>query len=391
MSQENSTEILLLLPTDQWVSESNTFLTLLHSPLFLLSQILLLSIFWIFLQPRRARQLWLAAATIFLLALIHPYDLVTVATVLPIFLVARWYIDPAFTGKDFWISLRSLVVGGLAAAVPIAALLVAARIEPAIGGWAQQNVTRSPPLHSYLIGYGAVLLFAIPGILVFRRRLTAPRLLVLVWLLVGAALLYAPFQMNRRMTNGLHLALVILAAAGIELCWRAAAGRLPKRGFLRDSVIALFAWVLGFFLFFGTPATVVKAIYWSRIPSASIYHVSRPVADAMDWLREQSPSDAVILAHSYHGNILPARADRRVYIGHGHQTINWQDKRRLAAWFFRTNREDDAKHRFLLERGITHLFFSPLENAMGEYDPATKGYLVPVYTNHEVTIYRVLP
>lgn len=383
---------MLLLPADQWITESNTFLTIMHSPLFVLSQLLLLFLFWSFLEEERYRSYFLVGGALFFLVLMHPYDLVTVGTVLPAFLVVRILRDPSFTPGALRRSFRRLVLLALFALAPVAAFFVGSRNESAIGGWTKQNITTSPMLHSYILGYGLVLLFAVAGFVALRKSRSRGQLLVLTWSVVSLLLLYVPIQINRRMSNGLHIVLVILAAVGVDYLWSWLQRHSPRRELVRHLFFAFLGWVLGFGFFFSTVTVIVKSVYWEADPKTSIFYIQSSLTQGMDWLKTHAPRAAVVLAHSYHGNIIPARTGLRVFVGHGHQTINWAQKRRLVTtWFFRTNNDDEKKAQFLEENGITHVFFSELEDRIGEYRPDEKLYLTPVFRNAGVTVYQVLP
>lgn len=384
-------QAFLLLPSDQWITESNTFLTLMHSPLFLLSQLLLLLLFWLVLHEERLRGAFMLGVVAFALGLVHPYDLVTVAALLPAFLAVRRIRDPMLTPRDAGRFLRRLAVIALFVTPAIIYFSVIGRVEPAIGGWMRQNVTISPMPHSYIFGYGLILAFAVAGFVALRKTRNRTQLFVLTWTVVGLLLLYIPVQINRRFTNGLHVPLVILAAVGVDLAWRGLS-RIAARHELRRSALLSFAgWVVGIGIFFSTMTVVAKSIYWESNPALSIYHLPKTVTTAMDWLEPNTSDADVILAHSYDGNIIPARTGRRVYVGHGHQTVDWDRKRELvASWFFRTNGDDDAKAAFLRLERISVIFFSGTEDRLGEFDPAQKPYLRLVFRNAGASIYRVL-
>ncbi|MFH1170967.1 MAG: hypothetical protein V1778_00280 [bacterium] len=381
---------MLLLPADQWITESNTFLTLMHSPLFILAQLLLLVLFWLFLQEATIKNFFLVGGLFLLLVLLHPYDLLTIAIVLPSFILVRILRDPTFTPEALRRALKRLVLLAVCAVPPILAYLVAARSEVAIGGWMKRNITMSPPIHSYLLGYGLLLAFAVAGFVALRKSRSPFHLFLLTWVVVSGLLLYIPMQFNRRMSNGLHVPIVILAAVGIDLLWRWVRTILPRREMLRTAVRASFLWVVGIGLFFTTITLTANAISWEWNPAESIYYLPRGVADGMDWLGSHADPQAVILSHAYNGNIFPARTGLRVYIGHGHQTVDYETKQHLVnTWFFRTDRDDAAKEHFLNSNNIAYLFFSHLEDALGTYQPSEKPYLEAVYTNSNVTIYHV--
>ena len=220
--------LTLLAPSDQWITESNTFLTLMHSPLFLLSQLMLLVLFWLFLREGRIRNFFLVGGLFLLFVLMHPYDTVTVAVLLPSFVIMRILRDPHFSLTALRRAVRRLVILALCALPPLAMFLVAARTEPAIGGWLKQNITLSPPPQSYIIGYGLLLFFAVPGFLAMRKTRDPAMLFVLTWVVVSSILLYLPFQFNRRMSNGFEIPLAILAAVGIDILWRKLSLSFPR-------------------------------------------------------------------------------------------------------------------------------------------------------------------
>lgn len=384
------TALYLQLPSDQWISESNTFLTLMHSPLFILSQFLLVSIFWCFIAEDRFKNFLFPASLVGLLAIVHPYDLVTIGVILPAFLLVRIIRDGSLQPHDALRYLRRCALSALFAVPPILALYVASHIEPAIGGWAKQNITISPPPSSYILGYGFLLLFAVVGWTAMRKTTNRFLLFLMTWAATSCILLYIPIQINRRMSNGLHIALSILAAVGIDVLWRYLQTLLRKHPLRQHALLSVVGWVLCLGLFFSTGVTVIRSLYWESNPKASLYHISKSVAQAMDWLGTHTPRDAVILSTGYNGNVIPARSGRAVFLGHGHQTIHNDRKATLVnKWFFWRNTDDVAKYAFLRRGGIDYLFFSPAEASLGQFQPQTKNYLTLVYESGTTRVYRV--
>ncbi|MBI4415039.1 MAG: hypothetical protein HY566_02255 [Candidatus Kerfeldbacteria bacterium] len=390
ISGSNPTQILLLWPADQWVTESNTFMTLMHSPLFILSQLLLLMIFWLNLRDDRRTPIWYLGTLVALLALLHPYDMVTVFAVLGI-----WELARAFSGGHRLSALtsgvRRLFLLSLFAIPPLAYYYLVGKIEPAIGLWSKQNITLSPPVHNYILGYGLLLAFAIVGIVAVRRNNTTTFRFPIVWLLAGLVLLYVPVQINRRFTNGLHLPLVLLATTGIDLLWRWLESRFPNRELLRHAMLALAGWILGFGLFFSTITGIARAIYYEADPAQSLYHIRASAAAAMDWLEQNAPARSVVLSHSFTGNILPARTGLRVYLGHGHQTVNYGEKGwKVTKWFYWTNGDDGAKEEFLRVNNIRYVYYGPDEKGKGRFRPDEKEYLRLVFVRGDDRVYEVV-
>lgn len=380
--------IMLLLPTDQWVSESNTFLTLFHSPLFILAQLLLLVIFWAFVIEDRIKSFSLVAASAFLLGLIHPYDLLSLGAILPAFFIVRLLRDPKFQPSDGQRVLRRIALVGLYCLPAVVYYFAVTRIEPAVGLWAQQNITTSPPIHNYLLGYGFLWVFAVVGWAFVRRTRDRTWLFILTWVVVSALLIYVPIQINRRLTNGFHIPLAILATVGIDLLWQWIREKYQKREIVRTVILAAVGWVLAIGLFFSTAVVVARAIYYERDPEDSIYYAPRGITRAMDWLGQNAPPNSVVLSQTFNGNIIPARTGLRVFVGHGHQTVHYEEKKQLANQFFADD-QDQGKADFLRQAGIDYIFFSYIEDRLGDFNPSTKPYLELVYSQSEVEIYQV--
>ncbi len=390
VSLRDMQQILLLLPTDQWVPESNTFLTLVHSPLFILSQLLLVLILWALVRPDSYRHALFLPALVTLLGLLHPYDLVTLAVVGPVVVLVWWW--RALDRSKFPVPaiVRTGALSALGAGCVLGYFTLIGKIEPVIAGWTKQNITLSPPVHNYLLGYGLLIPLGVVGWTLLRRSRRPEHLLLLTWAAFGPVLLYLPFAMNRRLSNGLHIPLAILAAVGLHAIGTWVAHRLLAFRWRRQIVLAMLGWIIGLGLFFSTLFAMTRAVYWEWKPEGSIYYTERANIAAMQWLARTTPADAIVLSHPYTGNILPAVTGRRVYVGHGHQTVGWLEKvHTVTDWFFRTNRDDAAKQEFLRSNRIGYLFYGPNEKHLGMFAPSEKPYLTSVYANKDVTIYRV--
>jgi hypothetical protein len=184
--------------------------------------------------------------------------------------------------------------------------------DPVLHGWMAQNVTLSPPVWDYALGYGLVLVLAVPGAVSAVRRRTDTDLLLLAWIGVTAIALYVPFAQQRRFSLGLHVPLTILAAMGlprrhslIGLC--CGVDRLTKR----KSVITLACAATSL----TTLIVIVLALGGGMKRDPRLF-VSADEAGAMDWLHENTPRNSVVLASPEMGLFIPAWAGRRVVYGH---------------------------------------------------------------------------
>jgi hypothetical protein len=155
-------------------------------------------------------------------------------------------------------------------------------------------------------------------------------------------------------------------------------------------VSSICIWVLAI-LFFGSTLFIVFKGFYRYSIKAPPYYITKEEAQAMYWLKDNTSSEAIILAHGFTGNVIPALSARRVYAGHGHQTLDWDYKsKRVSQWFFNKKIDNAEREKFLTDNKIDYLFYSSLEKTLGEYNPSIQDYLKPVYQNNEVVIYKVL-
>jgi uncharacterized membrane protein len=108
----------------------------------------------------------------------------------------------------------------------------------------------------------------------------------------------------------------------------------------------------------------------------------------MRWL-DGIAAGEVILAVYETGNVLPAYANVRAFVGHGPETVNSEEKRQRAKQFF-SRETPDMWRRDLLEKfDIRYIYYGPNEKATGEFAPGQAAYLEEVYSNGEVQIFAV--
>lgn len=366
------------LPIDLWVAEANTFLTVYYSALFSLSQLLIVAIFYIFLKTEKHFRFLQLLGLTFILGILHPYDLITVAAVPLVYIIVE-----AVRQRKILKEQINAYVAIIAGALPAGLYYVLiTKIDPAIGGWAKQNITVTPPLFSFIFGYGLVLFFAILGTILIIRRREEKFYFIITWAATAIVLLYLPISFSRRFFNGLHIPLVMLAAFALVRLWP----RVKKYWFLVCLTPPLL--VLGFFM---TNSLVITQDATSKYQKDFPNVISDNYYQAFSWIKDNSPVDSAILSGVRVAGILPAFTGRKVFAGHGHQTIDffaWK-KTLVENWFFRDNKEDQQKAQFLIQNNISYLWYSDLEKKLGSFNPQEKSYLEKVYSNAEVEIYRV--
>src|SRR5262249_41443253 len=145
----------------------------------------------------------------------------------------------------------------------------------------------------------------------------------IAWLGLGGLALYAPFALQRRLSLGLWMPLVILAVIGLhELLWprlRAALRPLALVG------LAVFVLPSNLLVYFATVAAIQR-----RDPAIFI---TAPENAALGWLAQHA-SGSVVAASPQMSLFIPARTDARVVYGYPFETVDADKHRQAVEQFY---------------------------------------------------------
>lgn len=384
-----------ITPVDFWLIEMSSFFTVLTFPHTCLAVAAHLTAFaWMVrcLLGEGGYRGWLiAAGAVLVLAVIHPFGLLPLDSVLCLYALLRLI-------RHRRAAVRPLVL--LCGFVLLPAPLVLFQYHvitanPVFRAWQAQNLTLSPPPLHYVLGYGLVLCFAVWGA-VRALRAREERLLPLVlWPLVVALLLYVPivFNVQRRMIDGLQVPLSILAAVGLVDGLLPAAQRSRLADWLarHDYGRMRFGRFVGLLvLALTTPSTwylLLSLSLGAATGFGPLFYTQAEMA-AVRWLGEQTNPEDTVLSSYEIGGIIPAWTGHRVFWGHWAETIYLSQKRAEAEAFYSTDETFDRPG-FLACYDIAYVFYGPRECEMDGFNPAAAHYLEPVFRVGRVTVYRV--
>ncbi len=365
------------LPVDFWVPDAVFFLSALASPHMPLGQALGLWFIILgveFINHGRQRD-GLLAATIGLLAtLLQPYRLGTPGVLLGLYLLWQGYNHR----QKFWPGLVRLTAIVLPTLPYLLYSIGVFNRNPAFVGWRVQNLNLSPTPELLLLGFGLLLPLAMVGLWAMSPATLRQRPLLIIWLISIPILVYLPLQFQRRFLHGYQVPLAIMGAAGLVYL----TGKInspARRMVARGGVIVLMT-ASNLFLLVGSLLTVSAR-------SEPIF-VPGPALAATDWLAEQTPN-AVVLSAYPTGNVLPAYAPVRVFVGHAMETIQSAEKQQSAAQFFAAAAPAEWRRRLLAEYHIDLVFYGPHERALGDFSPESAPYLRRVFDNNGIQIYAV--
>ncbi len=406
-----------------WVAvpEAVTFLTLLTNALFVAGVALMLGV--VLWGVRAAGQGgWRATLTcgalLFLLGNVHTYDVVVLYAVLGLFFLAR-----AATRELAWGQATARYAVLLLTGVPtVAWQYYVQSVDPI---WAIKYLVpkTSPPVSGYLLGYGLILGAALIGaVLAVRQRpalaeLRAGRtrgadvaypapprvatvLVPVIWMLVGFALVYAPLNFQRKLAEGLHVPLCLLAALALE--------RLGRR-----LSVSTFRLAVALFLGVTVPSNIyylVDGLAHARVNNLDLAHVFYPPSyltedelAGLRWLGEHTTSADVVMSSVQIGNYLPTVAPCYVVAGHWDETVRYGRYRSLVSRFYAPSGSPETRRATLRETRAGLVFYGPQERLLQRLlhtleptgpetaDPAAGlPELREVFRQGEVAIYAIV-
>jgi hypothetical protein len=214
--------------------------------------------------------------------------------------------------------------------------------------------------------------------------------------------LYVPVAFQRKLAEGLHIPIALLAAFGAA----ATAARLPGFLGLKTEFGAIQnpeskiqnAMVLALLLL--TMPTNLRFIYrdWKRaidhnVGSTGLHAVFWPKQDveAMRRLDEWVPSFGLVQALPMTSSLIPAMSGRRVWAGHWGETPGFGVKFGEALRFFRPETSSDWRRQFLARTRITHVFVGAAERELSQGTLAQEPFLRLVHRLEDTLLYQVVP
>jgi hypothetical protein len=373
---------------DIWVPEAFNFLIILNSPHFIASLTLIILIFYYFLRSIEYKKLkysLISGVLALFLFSFHPFYVPT------IYLIPLFYLLFLFI-KNKKIEQRSILSYFLLVFISLPSVLyylflLSTNLPLQIK--ASQNNCLTPGGITFFITYGLNLFFAIFAIVVLvqSKKVSDKSLFLSVWFWSSILLIYAPFNFQRRLTEGFQIPLMILSFMGLVAIFNFLKIKFDSL----KKLIIIISVLLIFILFFCLTnlAIYIKDFKFLRSKPDIIYF-KKEFIEALDWYKNQTTLKETLLSGWLDGNPIPGLIGRRIFIGHGIETVNFSDKAAEVKWFFNANNNDLDKKEFLRSNKINYVLYSFREKALGSFEPEIKDYLELVFKNSEVSIFKVI-
>jgi hypothetical protein len=321
---------------------------------------------------------WLAGLSFLLLGLVQPLAVVSGYAVIlahQILVGLKQFYQVRWGQYRPWL-YAALKTGLISLPVVLYMTFVFAK-DPFLRAWTSQNRILSPHPAHYLLAYGVLAIPAFVGAWGVLRRRHPATWLPVGWVLIFPLLAYAPYNLQRRLPEGVWVALVTLVAVGLSE-WRTRTVIQRRVGTALLSVSLL-----------GSLLLLSGGIGVARRPSEPAFR-AREEVDSFLELDKLSGHGEVVLSAFDTGNALPAWAHLRVVIGHGPESANLEALRPQVEAFYSNTMDEDGQSNFLYATGVDYLWVGPNEDPEGEWESSLSNKLNLIYRSETYRVYEVL-
>jgi hypothetical protein len=188
--------------------------------------------------------------------------------------------------------------------------------DPFLKQWTAQNIILSPhPLH-YLIAYGLCVPFVIGGAYFVIIDNPWQGWFPVVWVLLLPLMAYAPYNLQRRLPEGVWVVIVLLAVKAIEGPTNYSLSTFWVRMndlYRRFAPILILAVLSSLLLFAGG----IRSVLYIQEP---LFRSNQEV-EALKFLNSYVKPGEKVLSDYSSGNVIPAWVPVHVVIGHGPESV----------------------------------------------------------------------
>jgi len=243
------------------------------------------------------------------------------------------------------------------------------------------STTYVPNIFSILSGYGLLVPLAIWSLwLVYKNKIKIKNIyFLLIWFFGQIMLIFLPVSVQRRFLEGYSFVLIILASYSLTLFLE------KKKWIIKGKVFAATA----FIICFGLSYILVLALDLNNvILQGNVVYLKKEEVKAIKELKNIMSKDDLIISDIYNSGIIPGIAVRRVFVGHGIETIDFVNKYFILERFMLSL--DDAEKKLILKNnGIKYLFYDSIWEKDWAWNPDEASFLEKIYENSSYKIYKI--
>ena len=328
------------------------------------------------LNGRRWQDAVIAGGMWFIMGFFQPLAVVSAWGALAGFLgilTIRILFFPAHSWDEWKFWARQVLLAGITSSPMVLYNFFSFQCDPFLHKWQAQNILPSPPPGDYLLAFGPVMLPVVYFLYRRWQQLDVQMVFLCGWLAVFPFLAYAPYNLQRRLPEGIWVGLVVLGMLGIGMM---------KKGWKLFSFTLVGSGLISTFLL------VAGGILSVLVPGRPLFI---PVSEvrAFRFLSDHVGAGASVLASYDTSTVLPTFAPVRVPIGHGPESLGLKKLLPTVDAFLKGELNEKEQKAFLKQGGFEYIFWGPLEQAPGGWNPATTGYLEEIYSEGRYHIYWV--
>lgn len=254
--------------------------------------------------------------------------------------------------------------------------------DPVLRGWSAQNVLLSPNPLYYLFAYGLFL----PLVFVGSKKLISissdSGLLPVAWVLIFPFLAYAPVVIQRRLTDGVWTAWVVLTLAAVSSFTSNTDLHTANKN---RSWAQRYLQIVSFLSLVPAILLIVGGLVAGFQPDEPHFRTSEQVK-AFNALKELAEPGEVVFTSYVTGNPLPAWAPVRVVLGHGPESVGFSEIYPQVIEIFQSTTPDRLREERFSDWNVQFVLWGPAERTLGDWDPRTASYLQQIAEIGSTTI-----
>ncbi|MDP2685168.1 MAG: hypothetical protein Q8P20_09115 [bacterium] len=314
------------------------------------------------------------------LALIHPYNIVTIFVVLAVYIIINIPIKKYF--KNFlWIFILPLF--------PIIYDLIIQQLDWVINEHNKISINLELNFFFIIFSFGLMFICSIPAIYLIIKKGQKRYYFLVFWAILSLIMVYLPFSFRWRLILGAQIPLVILTTYFLghlyDLFSKNIKKVLKSSRIKKSIVITLFIILL--LLSSLTTINQYNDLFKEILNHEYPFYIDQDVMQGIEWLNEYTNNEDIVFSSEEIGNFIPGRSGNIVYLGHWAQTINYLDKLNEAKSIFSGELHGSDLNNFIDDNNIQYIFYSRFEKKYGQNIDVSA--LQKVYSNSTTTIFRV--
>ncbi len=377
------------VPFDFFIPDAFPFTSMVISPHFILSWLLLLltlNFGYLAIKYNNYFYTVISALTGGILLLLHPFYIPSVFGILGVY----WLVLSIKRRTFFWSSTLNFSLIFLAVLPSVGYYIYLYFFDWVTHIKTIQNFLPSPKLFITFLSFGFTFISSLLAIWFFRQKIAQQVKdfsWLLAWSMTTALLLYTPFLWQRRLAEGWFFPLAILFTFLVM--------EIDKYFFAKYkdwSIKRWFVWVPVILVFIMSNLNFLGLnFFYIQQKSYAYYYFPQEFLAAANWLEKNTTPDKIIFTnYDMWFRTSPALVTRRQYLGHLVETVDSHKKYLEMKWFFQNNSQDEKKYEFLQKTGINYIVYYSEASDFNIFQPQEKNYLQPIFTQNNITIYQVV-